>query len=223
MIANNVETHVLQRAFRNIMNALARPGRLGVVEALRTGDKEENPLPVYFEVVVKTLVDQAVTFAVSGSKEMQAIQWVTLNTHSHPTELEQADFILIPDVAHSFACRDAILKAFEGTLIAPEKGATVIVNCGLLAGDSIPGAADGLGALDPNEKAYRVVVSGPGIKETHTFFVDRNDWIEARRDRGDEYPCGIDLILVDVEGHVVGIPRTIKIVSVEKEGAAWDM
>ncbi len=223
MIANNVETHVLQRAFRNIMNALARPGRLGVVEALRTGDKEENPLPVYFEVVVKTLVDQAVTFAVSGSKEAQATQWVTLNTHSHPTELEQADFILIPDVAHSFACRDAILKAFEGTLIAPEKGATVVIHCGLLAGDSIPGTADDLGVLDPDKKAYRVVVSGPGIKDTHTFFVDRNDWIEARRDRGDEYPCGIDLILVDVEGHVVGIPRTTKIVSVEKEGAAWDM
>lgn len=223
MIANNVETHVLQRAFRNIMNALARPGRLGVVEALRTGDKEENPLPVYFEVVVKTLVDQAVTFAVSGSKEAQATQWVTLNTHSHPTELEQADFILIPDVAHSFACRDAILKAFEGTLIAPEKGATVVIHCGLLAGDSIPGTADDLGVLDPDKKAYRVVVSGPGIKETHTFFVDRNDWIEARRDRGDEYPCGIDFILVDVEGHVVGIPRTTKIVSVEKEGAAWDM
>lgn len=223
MIANNVETHVLQRAFRNIMNALARPGRLGVVEALRTGDKEENPLPVYFEVVVKTLVDQAVTFAVSGSKEAQATQWVTLNTHSHPTELEQADFILIPDVAHSFACRDAILKAFEGTLIAPEKGATVVIHCGLLAGDSIPGTADDLGVLDPDKKAYRVVVSGPGIKDTHTFFVDRNDWIEARRDRGDEYPCGIDLILVDVEGHVVGIPRTTKIVSVEKEGAVWDM
>lgn len=223
MIANNVETHVLQRAFRNIMNALARPGRLGVVEALRTGDKEENPLPVYFEVVVKTLVDQAVTFAVSGSKEAQATQWVTLNTHSHPTELEQADFILIPDVAHSFACRDAILKAFEGTLIAPEKGATVVIHCGLLAGDSIPGTADDLGVLDPDKKAYRVVVSGPGIKDTHTFFVDRNDWIEARHDRGDEYPCGIDLILVDVEGHVVGIPRTTKIVSVEKEGAAWDM
>ena len=223
MIANNVETHVLQRAFRNIMNALARPGRLGVVEALRTGDKEENPLPVYFEVVVKTLVDQAVTFAVSGSKEAQATQWVTLNTHSHPTELEQADFILIPDVAHSFACRDAILKAFEGTLIAPEKGATVVIHCGLLAGDSIPGTADDLGVLDPDKKAYRVVVSGSGIKDTHTFFVDRNDWIEARRDRGDEYPCGIDLILVDVEGHVVGIPRTTKIVSVEKEGAAWDM
>lgn len=238
MIANNAETHVLQRAFRNIMNALARPGRLGVVEVLRAGDEEENPLPIYFETVVKTLVDQAVTFAVSGSKETQATQWVMLNTHSHPTELEQADFVLIPDVAHSFACRDAVLKAFEGTLIAPEKGATILVNCGLLAGDSIPGfsacdnTADTVANTgsdkvrnipNPDEKLYRVVVSGPGIKDTHTFFVDRNDWIEARHDRGDEHPCGIDFILVDVEGRVVGIPRTTKIVSVEKEGAAWDM
>lgn len=38
-----------------------------------------------------------------------------------------------------------------------------------------------------------------------------------------EYPCGVDFVLVDVEGHVVGIPRTTKILSVEKEGAAWDM
>ena len=55
MIANNAETHILQRAFRNIMNALARPGRLGEVEVLRAGAEEENPLPAHFEVVVKTL------------------------------------------------------------------------------------------------------------------------------------------------------------------------
>ena len=54
MIANNAETHILQRAFRNIMNALARPGRLGEVEVLRAGAEEENPLPAHFEVVVKT-------------------------------------------------------------------------------------------------------------------------------------------------------------------------
>lgn len=237
MIANNTETHVLQHAFRNIMNAFARPGLLGEVGTLRVDGEEENPLPVYFEVVVKTLVDQAVTFAVSGTHEKEATQWVVLNTHSHPCELEQANFILVPDVAHSFACRDAILKAFEGTLIAPEKGAMVVVNCGLLVGDAIPGSEHinncekssfDKKMSDENEesfdkKGYRVTLRGPGIKETHTFFVDRNDWIEARRDRGDEYPCGIDLVLVDVEGHVVGIPRTTKIVSVEKEGAAWDM
>lgn len=78
MIANNAETHILQRAFRNIMNALARPGRLGEVEVLRVGAEEENPLPAHFEVVVKTLVDQAVTFAVSGTREQEATQWWSL-------------------------------------------------------------------------------------------------------------------------------------------------
>lgn len=222
MIANNAETHILQRAFRNIMNSLARPGLLGEVEPFsRAENEEEYPLPVYFETVVRTLVDQAVTFAVSGLRQSEASQWVALKTRSHSRELEQADFILIPDVANSLACRDAILKAFEGTLIAPEKGATVILGCGSLAGSGIPGACET--AMDPGSKMYRVVLSGPGIKDTHEFFVDRADWIEARRDRNDEYPCGIDCILVDEEGHVVGIPRTTKICSVEKEGAAWDM
>lgn len=222
MIANNTETHILQRAFRNIMNSLARPGLLGEVEPFsRAENQEEYPLPACFETVVRTLVDQAVTFAVSGMRQPEATQWVTLKTRSHSAELEEANFILIPDVANSLACRDAILKAFEGTLIAPEKGATIILGCRSLAGTCIPGASTSF--VDPGDKTYRVVVSGPGIKDTHEFFVDRADWIEARKDRNDEYPCGIDLILIDEEGHVVGIPRTTKIFSVEKEGAAWDM
>ena len=53
MIANNAETHVLQRAFRNIMNALARPGRLGEVEVLRAGAEEENPLPAHLKLLLR--------------------------------------------------------------------------------------------------------------------------------------------------------------------------
>ena len=101
-----------------------------------------------------------------------------------------------------------------------------MINCGSLAGNTIPGSSASSAAeefVPQGDKVYRVVVSGPGIKDTHTFYVDRSDWIEARRDRADEYPCGVDFVLVDVEGHVVGIPRTTKILSVEKEGAAWDM
>lgn len=222
MISNNRETQLLQRAFRNLMNALARPGLIGDVEPLmRVGEIEEAPLPPCFEMVVRTLVDQAVTFAVSGSKEQEATRWVSLQTHSHATELELANFVLVPDVAHSALCRDAVFKAFEGTLVEPEKGATIIIACGALAGERIPG--DELGPVAPGDKTYRITAKGPGIKDTHTFYVDRVDWLEARKERGDEYPCGIDVFLVDAEGHVMGIPRTTIITSVEKEGAAWDM
>lgn len=222
MIANSTETQLLQRCFRTMMNAFARPGLLGEVEPFaRQGELEEAPLPPCFEVVVRTLVDQAVTFAVSGAREAEATQWVSLQTHSHPRALDQADFLLVPDVANSAKCRQALLQAKPGTLVNPEDGAMAFVACSGLAGARIPG--DDQPDVVPGEKTYRICVSGPGIKDTHTFFVDRTDWIEARQERGDEYPCGIDVILVDEQGHVVGIPRTTRIISVEKEGAAWDM
>ncbi len=222
MISNTREIQALQQAFRNTMNSFAQPGLLGEVHPVRDeGEQAECPLPACFELVVRTLVDQAVTFAVSGARGADIEQWVALQTHSHPTDVEQADFILLPDVAHSFVCRDALLKAYKGSLITPEKGATILLLCGSLAGERIPGAEGQ--AVNPGDKTYRVKVSGPGIQGTHVFYVDRTDWIEARCERGDEYPCGIDLILIDKDGHVVAIPRTTKILSVEKEGAAWDM
>ena len=222
MISNNRETQLLQRAFRTMMNALARPGLLGDIEPLvRTNEVEEVPLPPCFEMTVRTLVDQAVSFAVSGSKEQQATRWVSLQTHSHPTTLEKANFVLVPDVANSALCRDGILRAFEGTLVEPELGATILLACGAIAGNRIPG--DELGPVEPGDKTYRFEVKGPGVQETHVFYADRIDWYEARNERADEYPCGIDIFLVDEEGHIVGIPRTTKFISVEKEGSAWDM
>ena len=169
MIAHNRETQLLQRAFRNLMNACARPGLLGDIEPLaRTG--EDAALPACFDMVVRTLVDQAVTFTVLGSRATEANTWISLQTHSHTAEVTQSDFVLVPDVANSSACREGVLKACAGTLIEPETGST-----------------------------------------------------EARSERGDEYPCGIDVILVDEQGHVVAVPRTTKVMAIEKEGAAWDM
>ncbi len=187
--------------------------------------KKKNPLPVHFEVVVKTLVDQAVTFAVSGTREQEATQWVVLNTHSHPAELEQADFIFDSRCGAFFCLSRCCSKAFEGTFDCSRKGATIVINCGSLAGNTIPGSSASSAAeefVPQGDKVYRVVVKWSWHQRYPYVYVDRSDWIEARRDRADEYPCGVDFVLVDVEGHVVGIPRT-KNLSVEKEGAAWDM
>lgn len=220
MIAHNRETQLLQRAFRNLMNACARPGLLGDIEPLaRTG--EDAALPACFDMVVRTLVDQAVTFTVLGSRATEANTWISLQTHSHTAEVTQSDFVLVPDVANSSACREGVLKACAGTLIEPETSATIIIACGSLAGERIPG--DDLTTVAPGNKTYCVRVEGPGVNGTATFFVDRIDWIEARSERGDEYPCGIDVILVDEQGHIVAVPRTTKVMAIEKEGAAWDM
>ena len=53
-----------------------------------------------------------------------------------------------------------------------------------------------------------VTVTGPGVKDANRFAVDRDSWVAARQERGDEFPCGIDIALVDPAGNVVAIPRT---------------
>lgn len=233
MIQNTTETQALQRTFRNLMNAFARPGLLGDIEIMGgrgTTDAlsgtsntpiSANPLPPCFEMVVRTLVDQAVIYAVRGSRCDEVSRFMALQTHSHEVPIAEAQYLLVPDLANSAYCREVISQANPGTLIAPEKGATVFVACSGLAGMRIP-SEDTTDVLQDGV-SYRVMIEGPGIKDTHTFFVDRIDWAEARKARSDEYPCGIDIILVDEAGHVVAIPRTTTIVEVQKDGAKWDM
>ena len=54
----------------------------------------------------------------------------------------------------------------------------------------------------------QVALRGPGVERENRFAVDRVDWLHARAERGDEFPCGIEIVLVDPEGRVVAIPRS---------------
>ena len=49
MIANNIETHVAQRAFRQVLEAFARPGTVGQVDAFPKSG-ETAPVPGCLDV-----------------------------------------------------------------------------------------------------------------------------------------------------------------------------
>ena len=55
MIANNVETHVVQRAFRQVLDAFARPGTVGQVDAFPESG-EIAPVPGCFETAIRLLL-----------------------------------------------------------------------------------------------------------------------------------------------------------------------
>ena len=67
--------------------------------------------------------------------------------------------------------------------------------------------------LDAAEQAGLHVfeVSGPGVADVNRFAVDRSAWAEARAARGDEFPCGIEILLVDAEGRAVAVPRSARV------------
>lgn len=210
MIANSEETHLAQHAFRQVMNAFARPGTVGSIEGYaRLGSAPV--LPSCFETALRLFVDQAVTFCVVGADARAQAEWVTLQTHAHAAHAAEADFLLVPDAADAEARREALVAAKAGTLVEPERGATVIVACSAVSAVDVPGLA-------------RVEVKGPGVDGQTAFYVDRTDWARARAARGDEYPCGIEILLVDEDGNVAAIPRSTRVSLAEEEGGApWDM
>ena len=199
MIANTLETHLMQQAFRQVLNSFARPGTVGQIVAYPKSDEDPKMSP-YFETAVRLFVDQVTTFSVEGPGAEGMSRWIKMQTHASQADTGQADFVLVPCEDDEVQC-EALLKAKEGALAEPEQGASVLLLCGRVA----DGPAAGLHCLE---------LEGPGIESMARLYVDQVAWTRARRLRGDEYPCGIEILLVDREGNVAALPRTTRIASV---------
>ena len=201
MIREDVELHRAQRAFRSVLGAFARPGTVQSIELAPGNPARPAALDAALEAATRLFVDQAVTFCVADSETDATTAYLTSETHARRAPLRDADFVVVPARADAQTAREAVAEACRGTLTSPEKGATVLMGCARLA--EVP--EDGQVA----EPAVHVVaLRGPGVERENRFAVDRVDWLRARAERGDEFPCGIEIVLVDPEGRVVAIPRS---------------
>lgn len=222
MIAGDEGLHRMQRAFRGVLDAFARPGTVRTVEPAFGNPARPTALDASLEQVVRLFVDQAVTFCIADSETDAAAAYLSSETHARRAPLRDADFVVVPARADAQTACEAVGEACRGTLVAPEKGATVLMGCARLAevpeGDGVDEArgwcdtseAKGAGEVKGvGEPAMHVVaLRGPGVERENRFAVDRVDWLRARAERGDEFPCGIEIVLVDPEGRVVAIPRS---------------
>ena len=198
MIREDAELHRAQRAFRSVLDAFARPG---TVQSIELAPGNPAALDAALEAATRLFVDQAVTFCVADSETDATTAYLTSETHARRAPLRDADFVVVPARADAQTAREAVAEACRGTLTSPEKGATVLMGCARLA--EVP--EDGQVA----EPAVHVVaLRGPGVERENRFAVDRADWLRARDARGDEFPCGIEIVLVDPDCRVVAVPRS---------------
>lgn len=201
MIREDAELHRAQRAFRSVLDAFARPGTVQSIELAPGNPARPAALDAALEAATRLFVDQAVTFCVADSETDATTAYLTSETHACRAPLRDADFVVVPARADAQTAREAVAEACRGTLTSPEKGATVLMGCARLA--EVP--EDGQVA----EPAVHVVaLRGPGVERENRFAVDRADWLRARDARGDEFPCGIEIVLVDPDGRVVAVPRS---------------
>lgn len=232
VIAENADLHRDQRAFRIVLDRFARPGTVGTIEPAAANPARPAELTAAVEEAARLFVDQAVRFAVADPAPEGIAEYLTSETHARRDALARAPFVIVPNRADAAVEQEAVAQACSGTLLAPETGATVIIGCTAIepaandagettaADDCVAGkdAADGegTGSCETGSAATRktrtgmheVSVQGPGVESVNRFAVDRIAWAAARARRGDEFPCGIDILLVDTRGNVVAIPRT---------------
>lgn len=153
------------QAFRGIMEAMARPGRIFEI----AGACPPPPLSAAAGTVLLTLCDATTPIHLAGDYDTPAVrQWLAFHTSAPCTTAQDCDFAL-----GSWEDLMPLQQYRVGTAEYPDRSATLIVDMPLLA----PKGA---------------VLRGPGIKETAQLSLpDVKAMAESRR----WFPLGLDFIL----------------------------
>jgi len=174
-----------QADFREAMECLARPGRIGSLGG--------SNFPIagarHAYALLLALADQEVTIATAGVDEASA-RVAGLGTGSRVVQPRDAAYLLsVGDPG------ELLLEMARGTLEAPEAGATIIIS------------------VDSLNEGERWTLSGPGVAGSKTVRVAglSAGTLRARNEASSEYPLGLDLFLVDRAGAVLGLPRTTNV------------
>ncbi|HTP59753.1 MAG TPA: phosphonate C-P lyase system protein PhnH [Spirochaetia bacterium] len=182
-----------QATFRALLGSLSRPGSLRSLPPRRYPSAPDGFCPPALSIL-KTMCDHRVCFSVGSSAGRQEwISYLVMNLSTPFRPVEEADYVLFN--GESFEQDFTRLK--RGTLEYPERSATALVCVQSLS------SAESTGS-----RGLRV--SGPGVKGSITLAVAGFDarYLEERSAANRFYPMGIDLLLVDPEGNVAGLPRT---------------
>ncbi|CAN5251075.1 phosphonate C-P lyase system protein PhnH [soil metagenome] len=183
-----------QQAFRALLDALARPGR---VVALPTSLTDRMPPAI---VPAAALADVEVAVAVLSGPDDSWADAVLHATGARATP---------PALAQMVVCRRAPAPAElavleRGDAASPERGTRVSIACRSLRAPE-GGRAAGSGLA--------LTLRGPGVEGTAHVVVDglHPDVLQALVDANRSFPAGIDTWLVADDGSVVGLPRSTSV------------
>lgn len=181
--------HDGQKAFREVLNAMANPG---TVKSIAAQSKKFEEVYAPLTVLGCMILDNEEIMYVEKNPKLAAkLHDLTLCRQG---ELEQADYIFLSSQMNYGSMEEIMRNAKKGTYQDPQNSATMIILCDEMKGN-----------VEMNLK-------GPGIKGTKTVCVQQyiKTILMIRQSLQTEYPLGIDLLFVTPEGELMGIPRLCK-------------
>ncbi len=169
--------------FRNFLKAFSYPGRI-----FSLGIDKESELYIW-----ETLLDNEVSFCMIGyDTAEEKIDRIYKQTKSKYVRIDEADYVIIIGGSSN----GYLSLAKKGTLEFPELSATVFYFVKNLA------SSNGL----------EMIMKGPGIIDEISLKIDgidREDLITLKEINSD-FPLGIDLIFIDENYQISGLPRSIQ-------------
>ncbi len=184
-----------QRVFRRILGCMARPGKVDFLVPEESGFAPDRAVVV----VALTLLDEETTFAALGEGKDRLARFCSLIAGSRMVPSGQADFVF---VSGAKACPE-ITDLCRGSLLFPDRGATVVCRVAALRSET-------------HERGVRLRLRGPGVKGEASLGVAglARENLAYLREANNEFPLGVDTILVSADGRVACIPRSARM--------AWD-
>lgn len=181
-----------QTAFRSIMQALARPGQLQKLDAMKKLNPPK-PLNAATACIGLTLMSQDSLFHVEEQQFPQGKEYFSVNTSARFCEISEAAFLYIQGQDSTAT----IAKAHTGLLEYPETSATVIIDVMAMS-------------EEPMADALALNMQGPGVLDEKTVFIKgiNPEILGMIQAKNGEYPLGIDVFMTDKKNQVLGIPRT---------------
>ena len=193
-----------QATFRVLLDAMARPGRIGHLPGATLRGIEPlpsclpgAPMSVAMAALLLTLLDAETTIGLRGSFASEAAKrWLRFHTGVKEARPGSEAHVVV----RAGELGDGAWASFDcGTDEAPQRGATVLVE------------VDGLMATStPDSTTVRL--QGPGIETTQRLAVAGVPlafW-HRRIAQQAEFPRGVDLVLVSDTG-IAALPRSTRI------------
>ena len=185
--------HDTQEVFRTILHCMSRPGTIKNIDGI--GKRMEQLEKCYQAtfLTAMTVLDAEVNFHIIGKNAAVMEELFAAYTLSTATDLGQADYIFILQDAQPEMIHEVFMRAKKGTLLNPQQSATIIMETVKLSNNS------------------PLTVRGPGIETMENVHIAESElWRFERAEANQEYPLGVDMILIDDRSNMMCLPRTTK-------------